>query len=58
MVILQKNGKAAPSVAATVIERLPDEDDPRRPIEEKIAQNVAAMAYVGLWTCKWTVNHG
>ena len=56
MVILQKIGRAAPSVAATLIERLPDEDDPQRPMEEKIARNVAAMTYVGLWSCKWTVN--
>ena len=53
---LQKNGKAAPSVAATLIERLPDDDDPKRPMEEKIAQNVAAVAYIGL--CKWIVNNG
>jgi hypothetical protein len=48
MVILQKIGHAMPSVAATFIERLPDEDDPRRPMEEEIAQNVAATAYLGL----------
>ena len=48
MVFLQKSGRAAPSVAATMIERLPDEDDPQRPMEEKIAQNVAAVAYFGL----------
>ena len=53
---LQKIGKAVPSVAATLIERLPDEDDPKRPMEEKIAQNVAAVAYIGL--CKWIVNNG
>ena len=58
MVILQKIGKAAPSVAATLIERLPDEDNPRRPMEEKIAQDVAAVAYVGVWLCKWIVNDG
>ena len=52
MVIPQKTGNATPSVAATLIERLPDEDDPQRPTEEKIAQNVAAVAYVGLWSCK------
>ena len=51
MVIPQKTGNATPSVAATLIERLPDEDDPQRPMEEKIAQNVAAVAYVGLWSC-------
>ena len=51
MAILQKIGKATPSVAATLIEGLPDQDDPQRPMEEKIAQNVAAVAYVGLWSC-------
>jgi hypothetical protein len=54
MVILQKIGRAAPSVAATLIEQLPDEDDPQRPMEEKIAQDVPAIAYIGLWSCKWT----
>ena len=52
MVILQNIDKAATSIAATLIERLPDEDDPQRPMEEKIAQDVAAMAYIGLWSCK------
>ena len=56
--ILQKIGKAVPSVAATLIERLPDEDDPQRPTEEKIAQDVATVTYVGLWFCQWTVNYG
>ena len=55
MMILQKVGRVTPSIAATLIEGLPDEGDPKRPIEEKIAQNVAALAYVGLWSCKWTV---
>ena len=27
-------------------------------MEEKIAQNVAAIAYVGLWSCIWTINLG
>ena len=58
MAILQKIGKATPSVAATLIEGLPDQDDPQRPMQEKIAQNVAAMAYIGLWSCRWTVNDG
>jgi hypothetical protein len=50
MVILQKIGRATPSVAATLKERFPDGDNlnAQRPIEEKIAQNVAAMAYKGL----------
>ena len=52
IVVLQKIGGAAPSVAATLIERLPEEDDPQRPMEEKVAQNVAAVAYIGLWPCK------
>ena len=58
MVIPQKIGGVPPSVAAILIERLPDENDSQRPIEEKIAQNVAAVSYVGLWSFKWTVNHG
>ena len=57
MVISQKIGRAAPSVAATLIEALSDEDDPQRPIEEEIAQNVVATAYTGLWLCKLTVNN-
>ena len=45
--IPQKNGTATPSMAASLIERLPDKNDPLRPIEEKLAQDVAANAYVG-----------
>ena len=58
--IPQKIGRATPSVAATLIERLPDEDDPQRPMEEKIAQHVAAISYIGLWLCRlgWTINLG
>ena len=41
-------GTASPSVAATLIERLPDEGDPRRAEEETIAKNVAAIAYGGM----------
>ena len=55
MMILQKFGRATPSVAATLIEQLPDEDDPQRIMEEKIAQNVAAISYSGLWLNNWTV---
>ena len=44
--ILQKNGKATPSVAASLIERLPD--DPQRS-EEMIAKNVVFIAYAGTW---------
>ena len=47
--ILQKNGKATPSVAASLIERLPDEGDPQRFGEESIARDVAFMAYLGTW---------
>ena len=47
--ILQKNGKATPSVAASLIERLPDEGDPRRSREERIAKNVAFIIYAGKW---------
>ena len=54
MVILQKIGRATPSIAASLIEQLPDEGDPERPIEERLAQNVATVAYIGLWP---TVNH-
>ena len=46
--ILQKNGKATPSVAASLIERLPDEGDPQRFMEESIARNVAFVAYLGM----------
>jgi len=41
-------GTASPSVAATLIEGLPDEGDPRRAEEERIAKNVAAIAYGGM----------
>ena len=57
MIILQKNGSATPSMAATLIEQLPNEDDPQRPMEENISQNVAAIAYIGLWSCKSWMNH-
>ncbi|KAJ3510929.1 hypothetical protein NLJ89_g4394 [Agrocybe chaxingu] len=40
-------GTAVPSLAATLIESLPDASDPRRREEEKIAQDTAAVAYVG-----------
>ena len=46
--IPQKSGKSVPSVAATLIERLPNKDHPERPMEEKLAQDVAAVAYFGL----------
>ena len=47
--ILQKSGKATPSVAASLIERLPDEGDPQRSKEERIAKNVAFVTYLGTW---------
>jgi hypothetical protein len=47
--ILQKNGKATPSVAATLIERLPDDGDPQRSREETIARNVVFVAFAGTW---------
>ena len=46
---LQKNGKATPSVAASLIERLPDEGDPHRSREERIAKDVAWVTYAGTW---------
>ena len=45
--IMQKNGKAIPSVAASLIENLPDERDPQRSVEEMIAKNVAWIVYAG-----------
>jgi len=41
-------GTAAPSVAVTLIEKLPEESDPRRAEEDEIAKNIAAVAYVGM----------
>ena len=49
--ILQKVGKATPSVAAKLIERLPDEGDSQRSSEERIAKDVAWVVYAGTW-CK------
>ena len=51
---LQKQGIVTPSVAASLIQRLPDEDDPERPIEERLAKNVAFIAYAGMW-CNWAI---
>ncbi|KAF8154532.1 cytochrome P450 [Crassisporium funariophilum] len=42
-----KRGTAVPSLAATLIDRLPLQDDPKRAEEERLAQDVAAVAYVG-----------
>ena len=50
--VLQKNDKATPSVAASLIERLPDEGDPQRSREEMIAKNVAWVVYAGTWCTK------
>ena len=47
IMIMQINGKAMPSVAASFIERLPDEGDPQRSVEERIAKNVAWIVYAG-----------
>ena len=41
-----------PSVAASLIERLPDENDPQWPMEKKFAQDVAVVSYIGAWRCK------
>jgi hypothetical protein len=47
--IMQKDGKATPSAAASLIENLPDEGDPQRSEEEIIAKNVAWAVYGGTW---------
>jgi hypothetical protein len=47
--ILQIDGKATPSVAASLIERLPDEGDPQRSREERVAKDVVFVAYIGAW---------
>ena len=46
---MQKNGKTTPSVAASLIESLPDEGDPQRSEEERIAKEVAWIVYMGTW---------
>ena len=38
-----------PSVAANLIERLPDEGDPQRLREERIAKGVGFVVYAGTW---------
>ena len=38
-----------PSVAASLIENLPDEGDPQRSVEERIAKDVAWVVYAGTW---------
>ena len=46
---MQAKGIAPPSMTATLIERFPNEGDPQRPVEEKVAKGVAAISYIGLW---------
>ena len=53
MILRQKNGNAAPCMAADLIERLPDAGDPQRPMEEKVAQDMLATSVLGRWCCKW-----
>lgn len=43
----QRQGTAAPSVAATLIEALPNDNDERRAEEETVAKDVMALSYVG-----------
>jgi hypothetical protein len=45
--IMQETGKATPSVVASLIESLPDEGDPERSVEERIAKGVAWIVYAG-----------
>ena len=45
--ILQKSAKATPSVAASLVECLPDEGDFQRSKEERVAKNVLFIAYAG-----------
>ena len=47
--ILQKSGKATPSVATSLIERFPDEGDPQWSSEERVAKDVVFIAYAGTW---------
>ncbi|KDR79209.1 hypothetical protein GALMADRAFT_137092 [Galerina marginata CBS 339.88] len=42
-----RKGEAIPSLAATLIDRLPDQGDPFHAEERRIAQDTAAVAYVG-----------
>jgi hypothetical protein len=43
----QRQGNAAPSLAAEIIETLPNVDDERYAEEERLAQDIAAAAYSG-----------
>ena len=56
MTLRQKNGSVAHSMASGLIERLPSENDPQRAMEEKIAQDVPAISFIGRWCCEWTIN--
>ena len=49
--VLQKSGTKMSSVAANLIENLPAEDDPQRPLEGRLAQGVAVAAYAGTRLC-------
>ncbi|PPQ65419.1 hypothetical protein CVT24_011500 [Panaeolus cyanescens] len=42
-----KNGTVFPSIAATMIEKLPSENDPLRVDEELVAINTASVTYIG-----------
>ena len=55
--IPQKNRKATPSVAVSLIERLPADGDPQRHMEEIFAQNVLFAAYIGTWCRRPTPSH-
>ena len=39
-------------MSASLIERLPAEEDPQQPMEERLMRQVAVVAYVGTWWCK------
>ena len=41
-----------PSIAASLIERLPDEGDPQRSMEETVAKDVVFITYAGT-SCRW-----
>ena len=46
-------------MTATLIDRLPHKDDPRRITEERLAQDVAVVSYLGEWWCKYGLTlHG
>ena len=40
-------------MTATLIDRLPHKDDPRRLMEERLAQDVAVVSYLGT---RWCIN--